>query len=258
MLHAMRVVVCDEDALLLGAVEDLLGRLGHDVIGVAGTSSGAIHLIQAARPHVVIIDPAIGYNSDFDMVDAALAVDATPLIFTHGAGDLDLERYTPRPLLVEKPDLVGLETVLVRLDLDGDQGIVEHERRTRPGRAAQGPVPMGPTDAAAFYEALNAAVAGDALVSLELPSSEAAPISARIAGALRSTDRLLASATAVRLLLPAAGETGITSVLCRIAEAASLPPDTRLGSVIVEQGEEGAAAFDRLRHAPRHHALPTR
>jgi chemotaxis response regulator CheB len=256
----MRVVVCDEDALLMGAVEDLLGRLGHDVVGVAGTTSGAINLIQAARPHVAIIDPALGYNSDFDMVDAALAADAIPLIFTHGAGDLDLDRYAPRPMLIEKPDLVGLEMALVRLELDEDQAIVEHDRRVQPGRSAQGPEPMGPTDAQAFYEALNAAVAGDALVSLELPPSPgsgAMPISAHIAGALRSTDRLLASATAVRLLLPAGGEAGIASVLRRIAEVASLPSDTKLGSVVVDEGEEGAAAFDRLRHAPTSHSLPT-
>lgn len=249
---SVRVVLCDDDDLMVGPVEDLIVRLGHDLVGVAGTTAGSIGLIQHAKPHVVVVDPAIGYNSDFDVVDAAIEAGAVPVVFSHGAGGLALDRYERRPLLVEKPDLVGLEQTISRLDLDESESVATQERRQRPTRAAAGPPPTNAGDAQSFYEALNDVVAGDALLSIELPSEDrqgAAPLGETLLPALRGTDRLLATAAAVRILLPAGGEEGITSMLRRIAAVVELPTGTVLRSIVVSDGEAPMDAFDRLKRS---------
>jgi DNA-binding NarL/FixJ family response regulator len=247
----MRVVVCDEDELLLSVVEELLDRLDFELVGVAGTTAGAIGLIQHARPQVVVIDPAIGYNSDFDMVDAAISVGAVPIVFTHGG--IPMARYDPAPHLVEKPDILALEQALIRLRVDDQEEVVEIERRSRPARQLAGPAPTSLADAQAFYEALNDVAPGDALLSLDLPTSDASgahPIAAILAPTLRSTDRMLATASAVRFVLAAGGDEGLRSLIGRIRDIAHLPPGTQLRSIIVGEAEDGNASFDRLRKSP--------
>lgn len=256
----MRLVLCDDDELMVGPVEDLIARLGHELVGVAETTAGSIGLIQHARPHVVVIDPAIGYNSDFDVVDAALEAGAVPVIFSHGAGGLALGRYERAPLLVEKPDLVGLEQTIARLDLDETDHVVAQERRQRPIRPAGGAPPTSAGDAKSFYEALNDVREGDALVSIELPTEDrhgAAPLGDVLLPTLRPTDRLLATAASVRILLPMGGQEGVESMLRRIVAVTELPAGAVVRSIVVTDGEAAMDAFDRLKGAD-HHDLPAR
>lgn len=251
----VRLVLCDDDELMVGPVEDLIVRLGHELVGVAETTAGSIGLIQHAKPHVVVIDPAIGYNSDFDVIDAAIDAGAVPVIFSHGAGGLALGRYERRPLLVEKPDLVGLEQTIARLDLDETDQVVAQERRQRPIRAAGGAPSTSASDAMSFYEALNDIRAGDALLSIELPSEDrhgAAPLGEVLLPTLRPSDRLVATAASVRILLPAGGREGVESMLRRIVAVTELPAGTVVRSVVVTDGEPAMGAFDRLKRGDTH------
>ena len=150
-------------------VEALIARLGFDIVGIADTTAASVALIHAARPDVVIYDLALGYNTDFDVIGAAITVGAKTVVFSHSADEDVLSHYKPRPTIVPKPDLVGLEQVLARLEVDDDRHqVTEQERRRRPVRVAGGPPPMGVTDAQAFYEALSSVTGDDALVTLEL------------------------------------------------------------------------------------------
>lgn len=248
----VRVVLCDDDEMLLAAIEAVITGLGHELIGVSTTSGASVGLIEHGKPHIVVIDPAIGYN-DFDVVDAACAAGAIPVIFSHGAVGLSLDRYARRPLFVEKPDLLGLEQTLRRLDLDEADHAATQERRVRPTRQVVGPPPTNLADAQAFYEALNDVCEGDALLSIELPSTDrhgTTPLGELLLPALRGTDRLLASAAAVRILLPGGGTLGVTSLLRRIRTITELPAGTKVGSVVVRAGEDPMDAFDRLKQAP--------
>lgn len=249
----VRIVLCDEDGLMREAVESLIPKAGHDLVGVADTTADAVALVETARPDAVVFDMTIGYNTDFDVIEAAQEAGATVLVFSYNTDDAVLSRYAIRPIVVHKPDLVLLEASLRRLDVEG-QRPVERERRQRPTRELPSPPATGLADAAAFYEAINQAVSGDAMVSIETP--EDAPLVAeRVADVLRAHDRLLATAHTVRVFLVAGGEAGRESFLRRLAEAEIVPPGSTVTSVIVAEGESPLDAFDRLKAGGETHDL---
>lgn len=242
----MRIVVCDEDILMSELIESLVTRTGHEVAGIAVDTASAVHLIEAARPEAVILDLSLGYNTDFDVIASAQGVGARAIVFSRNAEVDRLRRYDPAPTVVPKPDLTALEHLLERLEIDEQRQAVEQERRTRPVRAASGPEPMGISDTQAFFEAVNGAHAGDALVSFDGEGTGA--LAEVVLQLLRATDRLLAFPDGIRCYLPGGGEPSVPSLLGRIAEVAALPPGAKATSVVVAEGEDGAAAFDRLRH----------
>lgn len=255
----MRVVLCDEDTLLREMVESLLSRLGFDIAGIADTTATGVGLIHAARPDLLVFDMALGYNTDFDVLQAAVDVGARTIVFSHTADDAILSGYARRPTVVEKPDLALLEQVLTRLDLDDDAGVVvDQERRTRPARAASGDVPTGPTDAQAFYSALQDVAEGDALVAIEVPDDVAADVLATgVLATMRSTDRLLATRTAVRVYLPGGSEVAIDSFLQRLAGAHIVPNGSTVAAITVAAGESATDVFDRLKVEASVRPLPS-
>lgn len=248
----MRFVLVDEDHLMTEIVEAMLRSNGHEVVGVVDTTADAVHLLHAVRPDVVIIDMSLGYNTDYDALGAALDVGARAIVFSYNADDAVLSRYAVRPVFVPKPDLPELERVVGRLVLDTVSGVVDHDRRVRPARAASGPEPTSLADTQAFYVAMNNAIEGDGLVSLDLAaaapgSPDSGEIGERVKEVLRETDRLLVSVSSVRVLLPGAGTEGIASFFSRLEAARALPPGATTSSVVVGTGELPADAFDRLK-----------
>lgn len=254
----MRVVLCDEDTLLREMVESLLTRLGFDIAGITDTTSAGVALIETARPDVVVFDMALGYNTDFDVLQAAVDVGARSVVFSHTADDAILSGYAPRPTVVEKPDLALLEQVLSRLDVDAEAGaVVEQDRRQRPVRAATGDAPTGPTDAQAFYSALQDVAEGDALVAIEVPDTVAADVLATdVLTIMRSTDRLLATRTAVRIYLPGGGDIAIDSFLQRLAGAKIVPAGSEVAAITVTAGEGATDVVDRLKDRASTRPLP--
>jgi CheY-like chemotaxis protein len=245
----MRFVLCDEDELLTSTLESMVVHLGHEVVGVASTTANAVMLVRTARPNAVIVDLSMGFNTDFDIVDAAAGVGAATIVYSFTADHLILDRYKVKPIVVFKPDLTELEHVLGRLELDGQQQVKEQDRRRQPVRVASGPVPTGVGDAQAFYEALNEAAAGDALVSIDVPGGAtiAADTASRVREVLRGTDRLLASGPAVRVYLPGGDVLGIESFRSRLDDVQALPHGATMRSLVLTEGESPAAAFDRLK-----------
>lgn len=244
----MRVALCDADVLIRDVVESVVTSLGHEVVGVADTTAGSVGLIEAARPELVVLDISLGVNSDFDVVDAANAIGARVIVFSHTMDAELLGEYSPLPTVVEKPDLLELERAIVRLEHAApDDRPGQQERRQRPARAASGRPPTGLDDAQAFFESVNDAAPGDGLIAIEVEEATE-PLAAAAQSAMRETDRLLAARDAVRLYLPAGGEDGVRSVVQRLAAAGIAPPGSRITAVVVRDGEDGAAAFDRLRH----------
>jgi hypothetical protein len=247
----MRFVICDDDQLIISMIEAMVGELGHEVAGVAVTTSDAVHLVETARPDVVIVDLSLGFNTDFDIIEAANEVGATTIVFSFNADHAILARYEIRPTVVHKPDIVDLEHVIANLQVDRERQVLPEDRRHRPTVQAAGPEPTGLTDAAAFYEALNEGTDGDALVSMDLAALGAdavGEVGQRVRELLRCTDRILATAGAVRVYLPGAGDEGVTSFRGRLEEREAAPDDTPITSVVIRPGELPADAFDRLRH----------
>lgn len=247
----MRFVLCDSDELFTSMIELMLNDLGHVVVGVGTTTADSVLLLETARPDVVIVDLSMGFNTDFDVITAAGVVGATAIVFSHHADDAIIRQYPVRPTVVFKPDLTALERVVSRLGLDNAARVRAHDRRARPAHAASGPQPTGISDAQAFYEALNAASAGDVLVSIEVSEEldHAAEMAERVRSIMRDTDRLLASQAVVRVYLPAGGDVGATSFRGRLHEIDTLSDDAIVRCVVLTPDEDAAAAFERLKSA---------
>lgn len=247
----MRFVLCDSDHLFTSMIELMLNDLGHVVVGVGTTTADSVLLVETARPDVVIVDLAMGFNTDFDVITAAGAVGATTIVFSQTADDAILRQYPVRPAVVFKPDLTELERVVGRLGLDNEARVFAHDRRQRPARAARGPEPTSISDAQAFYEALNGASAGDVLVSIEVPDEldHAAEMADRVRSIMRDTDRLLASLAVVRVYLPAGDDVGAASFRVRLNEIDTLPVDAIVRCVVLTPDEAPVDAFERLKSA---------
>lgn len=251
----MRFALCDGDRRYTRMIETMLNELSHDVIGLATTTADSVALLEAARPEVVIVDVSLGFNSDYDVVDAAASVGATAIVFSQQADDSMLAKYKVRPAVVYKPDLTKLELVVGRLGFDDNRQAAERERRTRPGRAAAGPAPTSLADAQAFYVAVDEASAGDALMSIGLVEDHhgthtASDAATGVGAVLRSTDRLLMSPTGIRIFLPAGGSHGVASLHARLVDADALPAGATIRSVVIKPDESPSQAFDRLKTAP--------
>jgi CheY-like chemotaxis protein len=240
-------------------VESIVTKQGHDVVGVADATSAATGLVEHARPDAVIVDMSLGYNTDFDVIETAESVGAKVIVFSFHADESLLNRYAVRPRFVPKPDFVELEQTVERLARDAGGIAAESDRRHHPVRAANGPAPTGPEDAHAFYEALNNAVDGDTLVAIDLVADGSGPttggaLTSAVARVIRETDRLLATASAVKVLLAGGGADGSESFMRRLDEVVHLPPGTHVRSVVLVPGESPAEAFDRLKqHGDAHH-----
>lgn len=248
----MRFVLVDEDHLMTSMIEAMLDDLGHEVVGVADTTAAAVNLLHSTRPDVLIVDLSLGYNTDFDPVGAAEDVGARVIVFSYNADDAIMGQYAIRPGFVPKPDMSDLERVLSRLVVDQPARVVDHDRRVRPVRASGGPPPTSMADAQSFYVALNDAIEGDAVLSIDLDTTppgslEGPAVAAHVQAVLRGTDRLLASSTAIKIFLPGAGEEGVASLLARLAAAGALPAGATTRAVTVRAGELPADAFDRLK-----------
>ena len=131
----VRLLICDSELDLAHMVEVIAKRLGHEVVGMPDSLQAAGVLMRALRPEVVVLDPALGFGSDFDLVDDALAVGARVIVFSRTANEYSLDRYDPRPLIVPKPELDVLEEVLRTVE----PAVPTHDvsdRRVRPQRSA--------------------------------------------------------------------------------------------------------------------------
>jgi DNA-binding NarL/FixJ family response regulator len=253
MVSTMRFVLCDDDEMLCSMVDATVATHGHDVVGIADNTVAGVGLVEHGQPDVVVVDPTVGCNSDFDVIDTAIAVGARVIVFSRSGEAPASGRYVPEPLFVAKPDLWALEQAIGRLSTDPAQEVAEADRRHRPTRAPSGPPPSGPRDAAAFYSALNESVEGDAFINITTISGGTAIDLPKMAGLvsdhIRETDRLLMLITTSSLLvlLLGGGEAGVESVFNRVHKDTHLPANIEFRSVVLAAGEIPADAFDRLK-----------
>jgi len=245
----VRFVLCDGDQLFTTMIEAILMDLGHEVVGVGTNTAESVALVRTSHPDVVIVDLALGFSTDFDIVDAAVSTSAATIVFSHAADEAVLARYPVRPRVVAKPDLTELQRAINLLDLDHQREVAGRDRRERPARRAVGRPPTNVGDAQAFYESLNGAEAGDVLVSIEVPTEEpvAPTVVERVQAMMRDTDRLLASPTTVRVYLPAGDDVGARSFRSRLQRAGTLPDGVAVRVVVLVPDETPAEAFDRLK-----------
>jgi hypothetical protein len=153
---------------------------------------------------------------------------------------------------VLKPDLNTLERAIDEVAKDVDPDSAPAERRHAPAREVSAPVPTGAADAQAFYEALNEAAEGDTLLSITAAEGPAA-LAADVAATLRGSDRLLASSTAMQVLLLGGGDVGARSFVDRLVQTRGRQ-GLAVRSIVLGPNETPADGFDRLKRSEPHPA----
>lgn len=237
----MRFVICDDDEVVAQVLDAALTVEGHELVGVAETPAAAVDLVGQAKPDVAVIEPSVGCTSDYDAVDAANSVGAHVVLFSRTGSPIEHGRYKPEPPMVPKPNISALETVI------GDMLVARFiDRRKQPTRRFQS---MGPSDAAAFYAAINEAVQGDAFVSVAPRIERADSWLWRVTAGIRETDMVLTSSTAVLVFMPGAGKDGVHALYERLLSDPAESNEGDMRAVVLEAGESPSDAFARLKDA---------
>jgi DNA-binding NarL/FixJ family response regulator len=238
----MRFVICDDDEMVTQVLDGALSDAGHELVGVAGTTAEAVELIEQMRPGVAVIDPSVGCNAAFDAIDAAISVGARVVVFSHVDMLVQNGRYEPSPALVLKPDVTALEAVIEGMT----QTYPEVDRRSQPTRRFAS---AGPSDAAAFYAAVNEATEGDAFVSVSATVDGVDAWVGRVSLALRETDLVLRTSAAVLAFMPGAGKEGVHVLHERLINDDAASNEGVMQAVVLEAGESPTDGFARLKDA---------
>jgi CheY-like chemotaxis protein len=90
-MSGLRVLIVDDEFLILDYICDVVRSGGHDVVGTAGDGPSALALIAEHRPDVAVLD--IQLKGDLDGVALAEAIrrgsPGVGRIFISGSGDPD-------------------------------------------------------------------------------------------------------------------------------------------------------------------------
>ncbi|TXM66726.1 response regulator [Methylobacterium sp. WL69] len=82
MSEPLRVLIAEDEALILMQLEFLLEDGGHVVVGTAATADEAIRLARETRPDIVLVDLQLrGGSSGLDIVRALRDESAAMLVF---------------------------------------------------------------------------------------------------------------------------------------------------------------------------------
>jgi CheY-like chemotaxis protein len=122
-LNGFRILVVEDEMLVLMAIEDMLDDLGCEGIVPAATNAQAIALIEAQHFDAALLDLNLNGVRSYPVADALAAHDI-PFAFATGYGGSalrDVDRQ--RPLLVKPFATAALETMLVGLLSAGRESV---------------------------------------------------------------------------------------------------------------------------------------
>jgi CheY-like chemotaxis protein len=115
LLSGHRILVVEDEMLVLMDMQDMLADLGCEAVVAASTNEQAIALIDAQHFDAALLDLNLNGIRSYPVADA-LAARGVPFAFAtgyggHGLRDGDRER----PLLLKPFDITSLETMLIGL-----------------------------------------------------------------------------------------------------------------------------------------------
>jgi CheY-like chemotaxis protein len=112
-LSGLRVLVVEDEFLVAMLLEDMLGELGHRVIGPVADAAEALAMAQREEMEVAILDVNLA-GTDTYSIAAALSARGIPFIFATGYGRASLRApYRDAPLLQKPFQLGDLENVFL-------------------------------------------------------------------------------------------------------------------------------------------------
>jgi len=115
LLSGRRILVVENEMLVLMMTEDMLADLGCESVTSAATVDQALALIDAEGFDAALLDMNLGGDKSFPVADA-LAARGVPFIFSTGYTGHDMrEGYRDRPVLKKPFRYEDLTGVLSRL-----------------------------------------------------------------------------------------------------------------------------------------------
>ena len=99
LLSGRRMLVVEDEMLVLMMTEDMLADLGCEAVAAAATVEQALALIEANTFDAAMLDMNLNGDETYDVADA-LAARGVPFVFATGYVGHDVkERHRDRPLL---------------------------------------------------------------------------------------------------------------------------------------------------------------
>jgi CheY-like chemotaxis protein len=99
LLSGRRVLVVEDEMMVLMNIENVLADLGCEVVASAATVDRALALVEADRFDLAMLDVNLGGQTSYSVADA-LALRSIPFAFSTGYGEHGIEtRFRDRPVL---------------------------------------------------------------------------------------------------------------------------------------------------------------
>lgn len=246
----MRVVVCDDDAVLRSVVTTLAEQAGHEVLAETDSGADAIAMIDRFGAELLVLDLALPGLSGLDVLVELRrrGLDCDVVVFTAFDTDAAAVIAAGARAVVLKPDLAALDAALAVVpaaDLpagrDRRRPDARDDRLRRPPVAEVGPSGVAPP--ALVDEWVGTLRSGDAVLALAVDHPDVRPPSAW--GRLRNADRLLAAARTAHRVLRAQDRVGLHE-----PDVALAGDDGLLVCLLLGGGRAGPpASFARLASA---------
>lgn len=99
---ASRVLIVEDESLLVMVLEDLLPELGYDVAATANSIATALEALTTHPVDLAILDINLAGEASFPIADA-LAARGTPFLFASGYGSTVVPARHDKAPLVQKP-----------------------------------------------------------------------------------------------------------------------------------------------------------
>jgi CheY-like chemotaxis protein len=105
----LRILVIEDEMTIALLIEDMLGELGHEVVGMAMRLPQAMEMAQTAKIDLAILDVNLDGRMSFAVADL-LEARRIPFIFATGYGAAGLAQpYNHRPLIKKPFEIRELE-----------------------------------------------------------------------------------------------------------------------------------------------------
>ncbi|MFN3608828.1 MAG: response regulator [Hyphomonas sp.] len=115
LLFGRRVLVVEDEMMILLNIEDMLADLGCATISSAGTVARALVLVDGEHFDLAMLDMNLSGQTSYPIADA-LAVHNVPFVFLTGYSDDRLaERFSNRPVLKKPYSARELGAALAKL-----------------------------------------------------------------------------------------------------------------------------------------------
>ncbi len=101
MFAGKRILIVEDEPIVAMAIEDILGDLGAEIVGPAGSVAAAFEALSVRGVDAAILDINLGTERS-NSIAAHLRLSGTPFIFATGYGTVDSADCGDEPI-VEKP-----------------------------------------------------------------------------------------------------------------------------------------------------------